>query len=127
MKKIILIILLTFLIFIILLTSPCFPQDIKPPKILKAYLAEKLLVTFNEPMDSTVLNLDNYFICPLSALQPDQVEAYSIVGINSDLDSVILYIELKKDPGIYRLVVSDVFDTSGNLINLEKNFAIYKK
>ena len=53
------------IIIIIFLTVNCFSQDFKPPKILKVYLSEKLLVTFNEPMDSNVLNPDSYFIAPV--------------------------------------------------------------
>lgn len=86
-----------------------------------------LLLTFNEPMNQSVLNPNNYFIAPIFSLQPDHVDIFSIQPVNQNLDSIILFIDMKTDSGMYRITVKNVFDTSGNEINLNKNFAFYKK
>lgn len=81
-----------------------------------------VLLRFNEPMSRDgIFNVENYQI--LSS-DNEEVRVYK-VGIVEGDTAVVLFTEKHIKGKDYKVFVSNLKDKAGNLINNEKNFAVY--
>lgn len=84
----------------------------------------KVLVKFNEPMSREgIFDVSNYKIF---YEDNHELPIYKVGLVKGDT-AVVLFTE-KHQPGkVYRIIVSNLKDKSGNLISQEKNYALYQK
>lgn len=82
----------------------------------------RVQLTFSEPMSRTgIFNVSNYLVLK-DLVTP--VRVYK-VGIAGDDNIVVLFTEKYSPSSAYKVIVNNLRDRAGNLINREFNFAFY--
>jgi hypothetical protein len=82
----------------------------------------RVQLTFSEPMSRAgIFNASNYLVLK-DLVTPVQVYK---VGIADDDKIVVLFTEKYSPSSTYKVIVNNVYDRAGNLINREFNFAFY--
>lgn len=82
----------------------------------------RVQLTFSEPMSRTgIFNVSNYLVLK-DLVTP--VRVYK-VGISSNDTIVVLFTEKYSPSSTYKVIVNNLRDRAGNLINREFNFAFY--
>jgi hypothetical protein len=102
---------LLIILLIIAINHPVSAQLLSPSKIL---------LNFSEPMSrETIFDTDNYTVTANDNIPVRVIK----VGIVEGDSSVVLFIDKDDDWSSFKIVVSNLKDKAGNLINAEKNVA----
>lgn len=84
----------------------------------------KVLVRFSEPMSREgIFNTSNYKVVDENN---NELKVYKVGVVEGDT-AVVLFTESHLRGKIYKVIISNLKDKSGNIINQENNFALYQK
>lgn len=109
--------LLLIILFSIVALSETFPQHLPDE-------TAKVLVRFNEPMSREgIFDVSNYKIIDQD---DNEIKIYKVGVVEGDT-AVVLFTETHLSGKEYKVIVSNLKDKAGNIINQENNFAKYQK